>query len=125
MSKKKILIVDDEVSFTWLLKMNLEDTGSYDVYVENDPRQAITSLRRHGPDLIILDVEMPGLHGDELAERIRMEEAHKDTPLIFLTATQSETTLRRIDHLIRQQRVFTKPVNVEEIIEVIETAFLS
>ncbi len=121
--KKRILIVDDEISFTWLLKMNLEDTDEYEVTVVNDPVKALALAIRLNPDLIITDVEMPQMFGYELAAKIHEVEDLKDTPIIFLTATQSPETLRMIAPLIRQGHVFTKPVNVDEIIEFIEARF--
>lgn len=121
--KKQILVVDDEISFTWLLKMNLEDTDEYEVTVVNDPEKALALAIKLNPDLIITDVEMPQMFGHELAAKIHEIDGFKDKPIIFLTATQSEETLRKIAPLIQQGRVFSKPVNVDEIIEFIEARF--
>ena len=84
--KKRILIVDDERWFTNLLKYSIEAEGYYDVRQENDPEHAVTAARLYGPDLVILDVMMPGLEGSELAGRMRADVLLRDVPVIFLTA---------------------------------------
>ena len=56
MEKKKILVVDDEKSLTTLLKLNLEDTGNYEVRVENWPEDALRAAREFKPHLIITGV---------------------------------------------------------------------
>ena len=84
--KKRILIVDDERWFTNLLKYSIEAEGYYDVRQENDAGAALATARLYGPDLVILDVMMPGLEGSELAGRLRADPVLRHVPVIFLTA---------------------------------------
>ena len=84
--KKRILIVDDERWFTNLLKYSIEAEGYYDVRQENDAGEALATARLYGPDLVILDVMMPGLEGSELAGRLRADPVLREVPVIFLTA---------------------------------------
>ncbi len=81
----KILIVDDEVMMTELLSDHLRDCG-YDVLVANSAREALALLQRQ-PDLIVLDINMPGMDGLELCRSIR---EHIVCPILFLTARVTE-----------------------------------
>lgn len=125
---RKILIIDDEVSFTWLLKMNLEDAGDYDVTVVNDPEDAVATARQIVPHIIILDLVMPGPQGDEIAVRLREDRDLKNVPIVFLTAsgtyskTDAETNEER-GQLLGGHPVFVKPVNVDEVIEFLDDNF--
>ena len=66
-NKKRILIVDDEERFTRILRLNLGCTGRYTVRTENSALNACTTACEFRPDLILLDVMMPGLDGGEVA----------------------------------------------------------
>ena len=84
--KKRLLVVDDEAGFTRLLKFNLERTGLYEVREENLATRAAQAARIFLPDLILLDVVMPGMDGgDVMAELRRIRETAR-IPVIMLTA---------------------------------------
>lgn len=68
---KKILVVDDEVVLTKMVKMNLERTGKYEVRTENSGSKALQAVRDFKPDLIFMDVMMPDMSGDEVIAEIR------------------------------------------------------
>ena len=89
MEKKRILIVDDEASFTWMVKLNLEKTGQFEVREENKATYAVAAAREFKPDLIILDVIMPNLDGGDIFGQLQNDRHLKGTPVIFLTATVS------------------------------------
>jgi len=86
---KRILVVDDEPSVTRNLKLNLESSGGYDVFAENHATNALTAARIFRPDLVLLDVIMPGMDGGDVAARLRADPLLRDTPVIFLTALVS------------------------------------
>jgi CheY-like chemotaxis protein len=73
MNTKRILVVDDEPSVTRTLKLNLEDTLRYKVRTENDATHAVAAAREFHPDLILLDVIMPGLDGCDVSVRIHTD----------------------------------------------------
>jgi DNA-binding response OmpR family regulator len=89
MEKKRILIVDDEASFTRMVKLNLEKTGQFEVRAENKATYAMPAAREFKPDLIILDVIMPNLDGGDIFGQLQNDRHLKGTPVIFLTATVS------------------------------------
>jgi CheY-like chemotaxis protein len=86
MNKKKILVVDDESGFTRLMKIAL---SKYEIREVNDPLNAVAVAREFQPDLILLDVIMPGLDGGDLAAKFQEDLQLKDTPIVFLTAIVS------------------------------------
>ncbi len=81
----KILIVDDEKMMTDLLSNHLRDCG-YDTFVANNSSEAAALLQKQ-PDLIILDINMPGTNGLELCKNIRN---HTACPILFVTARITE-----------------------------------
>jgi CheY-like chemotaxis protein len=81
-----VLLVDDEVGMTRLLKLNLEEGGGYDVRIENSGRAGLEAAREFRPDVILLDVIMPDMRGTEVLERLRADPDLAHTPVIFLTA---------------------------------------
>src|SRR5438046_3344091 len=85
-TKKRVLIIDDEASFTRLLKLNLHHTGRYTAETVNDPAKALAVAREFSPDVILLDVMMPSMDGGEVATRIQASPKLKETPIVFLTA---------------------------------------
>ena len=86
MPKKKILVIDDEENFTQLVKLAL---SRYEILTENDSLRALETARQVQPDLILLDVIMPGIDGGELATQMRADPLLQHTPIVFLTAIVS------------------------------------
>src|SRR2546422_3315981 len=86
MKKKRILIIDDEASFTRLLNLNLGCTGKYAVRAENNPPEGLAAVREFHPDLILLDVMMPQMDGGTLAAQLQSDSRFRQIPIVFLTA---------------------------------------
>jgi CheY-like chemotaxis protein len=84
-SKHRILIVDDEVVLTRILKLTLEKTGKYDVRTENNPLMAFDAMHEFQPDVVVLDIIMPELTGPHLAEKLRNDPLLHKIPIIFLS----------------------------------------
>lgn len=118
-AKKRILIVDDEVSFTRVVKLNLEKTGRFEVRAENKATYALAAAREFKPDLILLDVIMPSMDGGDVSNQFRHDRQLKDVPIIFLTATVSKREAGD-DGLNSGGDLFlAKPVSVEALIHCI------
>jgi len=83
--RKHILIVDDEPDLVELLSYNLKQAG-YEVSVALNGRQALDRVSKELPDLVLLDVMLPGLSGTEVASRIRSNPATASVPIVMLTA---------------------------------------
>jgi two-component system alkaline phosphatase synthesis response regulator PhoP len=88
---KKVLIADDEPDILEILKYNLIKEG-YQVITAHDGVEAIEKAKQTLPDLIVLDIMMPGKNGVEVCEILRAQPKMKDTLIMFLTALSDEAT---------------------------------
>jgi CheY-like chemotaxis protein len=114
--KKRILVVDDEPSITRLLKLNLEQTGDYVVRTENGATSALTAAQEFRPNLILMDVAMPGMDGGELARRIQDTPKLNSVPIVFLTALATKQEVSKSHGFIGGMPFLAKPVNMEEVL---------
>jgi len=90
-SVKKILIADDEPDILEIIQYNLRAEG-YDVVTAKNGNEAIEQAKKYQPDLIILDIMMPGKNGIEVCNILRLQPAYNDTLIIFLSALSDEGT---------------------------------
>lgn len=88
---KKILIADDEPDILEIIQYNLQNEG-YEVVTAKNGNEALEQAKRFNPDLIILDIMMPGKNGIEVCNILRLQPAYKDTLITFLTALSDEGT---------------------------------
>jgi len=88
---KKILIADDEPDILEIIQYNLQREG-YEVITAKNGNEAIDLAKKYKPDLIILDIMMPGKNGIEVCNILRLQPAFNDTLIIFLTAMSDEGT---------------------------------
>src|SRR5947207_9950853 len=100
--------------------MNLEDTGNYEVRVENCAEDALSAAQKIKPDLILLDIIMPRMPGGNVAALIKADPALKDTPIVFLTAAVRKHQVEENDGIICDQPCLAKPATADEIIAMIE-----
>ncbi|MCI0745626.1 MAG: response regulator [Verrucomicrobia subdivision 3 bacterium] len=119
MEKKRVLIIDDEASFTRMVKLNLEKTGQFEVREENRANYALAAAREFKPDLILLDVIMPNMDGGDIFAQIHNDRHIKSTPVIFLTATVSQTEAGVKGFNSGGALFLAKPVSVENLINCI------
>ena len=120
MTKRKILLVDDEVSITRALALYLTESGNCDVKVENDGTRAVATARAFRPDLIFMDVVMPDADGGTLAAEIEADTVLRGTPLVFLTALVSRHEIGATSTKIGGYPFLAKPVHPDEVIKCIE-----
>ena len=118
--KKKVLLVDDEKSFTSLLKLNLEQAGSYEVCMVNWSEDALPAAREFKPDIVLLDIIMPRMPGGNVVAQFANDPEMKDLPIVFLTAAIQRSTVAAHDGIICDHPCIAKPASVDEIIEMIE-----
>lgn len=89
MEKQKILIVDDEPDILEFMQYNLEKEG-FEVFLASSGKEAIEKAGQEQPDLIILDVMMPGMDGIETCREMRQDTRLKETIIAFLTARNED-----------------------------------
>lgn len=115
--KKRVLVVDDNGTTLRTMKAMLED--NYEVAIAISGAQAMTSIGRKRPDLILLDYEMPICDGKMTLEMIRAEEELKDIPVIFLTAVNDRANIEAVLKL-KPAGYFLKPAVKDQLIGEIE-----
>jgi len=118
--KKRILVVDDEVALTRIIKLNLERTGNYEVRTENMGSMAIPAAKEFKPDLIFLDVMMPDMGGDDVAAQLKEDPVLSNIAFIFMTAIVTKEETQSIETNIGGNIFLAKPVKTEELIATIE-----
>lgn len=109
----KILVVDDVISNILLLKALLK-SDNYQIITAEDGKQALEKVASEMPDLILLDVMMPGLSGFEVSGRLKSSEKYRDIPIIFLTALNSHDDIVKGFELGANDFI-TKPFNKNEL----------
>lgn len=108
--KKRLLLIDDEARVRTSLKMVLET--SYDILQAADAQEGLDVFRKEGPDLVLLDVILPGTDGLAVLETLRSE--NKAVPVIMLTGTKSVKTA--VDAMKRgADDYLSKPFDVDEL----------
>jgi len=86
MTARRILIADDKASSRELVRTILENLG-YEVEEAGDGIRALDAVRQSPPDLVLLDLQMPGLTGHEVLARLRADERFANLPIVVLTAS--------------------------------------
>ncbi len=89
MKKERILIVDDEEDIIDVIRFNLEREG-YDVISVGTGEKGLDAVERHNPDLIVLDLMLPGIDGIDVCKELKRDPVTKNIPVIMLTAKDSE-----------------------------------
>jgi CheY-like chemotaxis protein len=121
--KKRVLIVDDEPGFTRLLKLNLHHTGRYTAEVVNDAAEAVQVAERFAPDIVLLDVMMPGLDGSEVADRLHAVPQFRNIPIIFLTAAVKKQEVAEREGICGGIPFVAKPIEFQEVLRHMEKVF--
>ena len=88
--RKTVLIVDDESIMVSLLQRHVSNAG-YDFDVASNGQEALDKINKEPPDIVLLDLMMPGLNGFETCRRIRANEKTKKLPVIIVTALHSQS----------------------------------
>lgn len=91
---KKILVIDDQLSIRLLIKSSLEEIG-YQVDTASDGTQGWEKILQRTPDLVITDLNMPGVYGLELLERIRNHHSTQNLPVLCVTGDDNIDTKQR------------------------------
>jgi len=118
MDKKKILFADDEPEIIKVVSYLIKDLG-YDVVVASNGKEAWDLVQKEKPDLVILDYNMPLMSGDQVCEKIKNDDALKQIPVLFMTASiHSE-----MDEFIKSTQAddyLVKPFETAELFEKIQ-----
>lgn len=113
MKKIRVLIVDDEILFAQSLCLNLIETGEYEAFAVHDPHAALDTARCVNPDVILLDLIMPGMDGGQLRIRLKQDPDLCEIPVILLTASKNWTSGMEIE--TGGDILLSKPVTLENL----------
>ena len=119
--KQRILVVDDEPAFTWIVRLHLEQTGLYDVRVENEGKLAHAAAREFHPDLILLDVLMPGILGPQIAAQLEDDPELKSAKIAFVTAVMSKKDEQKFGSHFSGHRFISKPFSAAQLSQFVES----
>jgi two-component system alkaline phosphatase synthesis response regulator PhoP len=121
MKKSRVMIVDDELDFLKIVKLNLEATKKYEVLTLANAKNIIIEVHNFKPDIILLDLVMPVIGGIEVCEMLNKDPIGKDTPIIIVSALEKEQDKAKaykegvVDYLV-------KPIEKAALIAKIEKA---
>ena len=119
MHKKKILIVDDEKDALFVLEKELAGRG-YSVISADNGSDAINLAKSQYPDLIILDIWMPGMDGPEVAAKLGEDPKTEDIPVIFLTCLFQKREGEEQGRVVAGKVLIAKPYSIEGLSDQIE-----
>ncbi len=114
----KILVVDDEPEILMLVRMMLEKHG-YETIEARNGEECLQKLKEN-PDLIILDVMMPGDDGWEVCRKIKKNQQKKDIPVILLTVRTSEKSRKKSLEYAGADAHVNKPFEMAELLETVK-----
>ena len=115
---KKVMYVEDDPTVSKLAIMTLEHMGGFDVLHCPDGYSAIDQWSSFKPDVILMDVMMPGIDGCQTCEAIRKSEEGQEIPVIFVTANVQPDDMARYKDTGGQGYI-SKPFNPQQLCEII------
>ncbi|MBE0534472.1 MAG: response regulator [Phycisphaerae bacterium] len=119
MSHHRMLIVDDEPDILSALEKRFTLKG-YHVATAGCASDALILARSHRPDIILLDVLLPGMDGGEVARRLRLIPETAEVPVIFLTGMFPRFDNRRPYRITPDHILFSKPIDMNELQDAID-----
>jgi DNA-binding response OmpR family regulator len=114
----KILIVDDEPNIVIPLQFLMEQNG-YSTLVARSGEEALEIISKERPDLILLDIMLPGVDGFEVCEIVRLNPKWRNTRIIFLTAKGRDVDIAK-GMVLGADEYITKPFSNQQIIDAVK-----
>jgi len=112
--RARILVVDDEEDLCFFVKANLETSGAYTVMTALDGKEALAAARAEKPDLILLDIMMPGMDGFEVLAKLKEDVRTSSIPVVMLTARGDDTSKTRAAGLYSDDYI-VKPIDLAQL----------
>lgn len=110
--REKILIIDDEKDFTHFVKENLQLISNYTVVTASKGKKGIRAALKENPDLILLDVTMPGIDGFEVLKRLKKNEKTYHIPVIMLITKSDDESKLKVSGIYADDYI-VKPVETK------------
>ena len=119
-TKKTILIIDDQPFFLTMQQNMLKRHGFQVLAAESGP-DGLAQAKQHKPDLILLDIEMPGMDGFEVCEKLKQDEDLQKIPVVILTATHA-VKLNEKAFSVGAEATILKSVSRERLLNILRVA---
>ena len=116
MTKRRVLVVDDDINLSRLAAVVLESSGKYEVMIVHESVKAVAAAIQFRPDLMLLDVDMPGLSGGDLARQAALDSRLRDVPILFLTGLVRPEETRNGPVESGGQQFLSKPVDPAQLL---------
>lgn len=114
----RVLVVDDEPNILLSLEFLMQQAG-FDVDTAEDGERALASVAESPPEVILLDISLPGISGFDVLERLRADPAHASTPIVMLTAHGREVE-REKGLALGADDYITKPFSTRDLVEKVQ-----
>lgn len=121
MLKKKVMVIDDEESLALMLKMRIEASGDYEVTVASEAKDIIKRMHEIKPDVILLDLLMPGLGGLDIADMLNHDPIGLSIPVIVVSGLDKSTDKLKA-YKLGISDYLVKPVDDAKLMKAIEKA---
>ena len=116
--RPSVLVVDDEPQVVWILEFSLQGEG-YETFSAHDGMEALDQIRRHHPDLMVLDVMMPRMDGWSVLEALGAMPAAERPRVVMVTALASANDRERAERLGAEAFV-PKPFDMDHLVGVLQ-----
>ena len=116
---KTVMLVDDEPDLIRATSFRLKHAG-YQVLCLSEGKSALESLKNNKPDLVILDIHLPGMSGYEICQTIKSDDMLKHIPVIFFSATSSTEDIEHKVKELQAQGYIRKPFEPEELLAMVK-----
>lgn len=114
-NKKKILVIEDDKDINRTLCLRLQMEG-FEIISAHEGHEGFYKASTGSPDLVILDLKLPGLPGEEICKALRKEEKHAKLPIIMLTAKDRDVD-KVVGKVIGADHYMSKPFDIDELLE--------
>lgn len=123
MRRIHVLFIDDEEDLLWTFKKSMEVIGNFNVDTVSDGKKGLAMAKNLRPDVILLDITMPGMDGFEVLKRLKEDDATMRIPVIMLTAREDDESkiqasqLYNEDYLVKGLEMPELKAKIEEVLK--------
>ncbi|MFA5322260.1 MAG: response regulator [Smithella sp.] len=118
--KMRVLAIDDEADFCYFVKKNLMQSGLFDVFIATNGKEGIELAQKEKPDIILLDLFMPDMPGEDVAAALKENDATTNIPILYVTAlATNDDIIDNEENKIGNNYILPKPIRTKKLIETI------
>ena len=120
-SRKTVLVVDDNQDVVQLLSIALDSAG-FKVFVAGDAKSGLEMLSKNNVELIISDINMPGMNGIEFLQAVRRLPEYKTKPAVLISGYYPPSELEKLKTKLKNIFVFQKPLDIPSFVKTVKDA---